>query len=824
MMNKQVNKTIKLVCVLTALAAMVIAAGCNNLLGPAKSGAKPGDGKGLVTISLGDLTGRTLLPTPTDLRLHIDTWELTFTEVSSEAIVTIPDWDGDGTSPLELAEGTWSLALVAKKGGDTVASGASTANFTVAAAAPVTVAVNLVFAAPDPSHTGSLEYTITESTSAITLDASPIAVVLRPLSGGPDVSVGTTISGSKNDVPAGYYLVIATLTAGTDEAVKSDVAHIYKDQVTKAAWTFDDTDFHAAEVYIKGTLSGGVHSGIVTLYEDNGKVTTLGSVTLSKSETWRLGIPKSYTGQVYAQIAYQGQESALVEWTGSDIDLSLTPVVPQGVNAAPWYKTVSADIADGSAGRAADGNITTNWAVGTSVTSATLTLEFGFDITVNAIVLRSARDDNVSRFKVEYSADGETWTEAYEYYNGGAGLPGSANTSSGDVPFPVFLVTPFTAGYVRLSLSALAANPARPVAIWEFELYDAFDRSALNGDIAAATSLLDATKTRLPAENAANLYNGYYWATAAEKTAYQTAITAAKAIAQDPSKTVAEIAAAVGTLAGATSTFNGERVQGQAASSNLNLLAAIAKATALKAYYKDAENGGALYENLLYASAAVKSAYQTAINTATTASTSGATQDDFDDAETDLDTATATFKANAGHGDLPNATGTNIAPRYMTVWTNSVYGQTGESFYGPSAGRGPQLAVDGGDGKANSNDSRWATKSLTTDIYLEVDFGLPVTIDNSVIKVWGNGTSVAGKITGFKIEYWVEGSGAGSGWQTAYDYPNGSTELRGNNNGNPVACAFASPLTSSKFRLALTEKTDPSIAEWELYVAAPPSP
>ncbi|GHT73765.1 hypothetical protein FACS1894124_2640 [Spirochaetia bacterium] len=272
-MKKRVDKTIKLVCFITALAAMVIAAGCNNVLGPDEAGAKPTAGKGLVTISLGDAAGRTLLPAAADL--VINAWELAFTGVPSGTAVTITDWNG--TDPVELDKGTWSLALTAKNGGVEVATGASTADFNVAVGTPAAAAVNLVFSTPNAGQQGKLVYAITDSTGTITPDG--ITIVLRPLDGGSDVSVGTALSGTKDGIPAGYYLVIATLTAGAQEAVKSDAAHIYKDQVTRLAWTFVDADFHKTRpnekqissfkivdpVAVDGTLNGAAKTISVTV-------------------------------------------------------------------------------------------------------------------------------------------------------------------------------------------------------------------------------------------------------------------------------------------------------------------------------------------------------------------------------------------------------------------------------------------------------------------------------------------------------------------------------------------------------------------------------
>ncbi|GHV88614.1 hypothetical protein AGMMS50267_09740 [Spirochaetia bacterium] len=606
-----------------------------------------------------------------------------------------------------------------------------------------------------------------------------------------------------------------------DTSATADAINAASDALDAATLVFRNVqkpgNYRDGNVYITGTLSGGIPEGIVTIYEDAAGTTLIDSATVSRGAAgWRVGIPEENIGStVYAQVAFLGLKSALVPVTvtatgASDIDLNLAPAVPQGVNAAPWYKTVTGSVADGTAVRAVDNSITTNWAVGTSATSATLTLEFDFDITVNAIVLRNSRTDTVSRFKVEYSTDGTTWQEAYEYYNSGAFVPSSADgAGSGNVAYPMFLNAPFTAGYVRLSLIGLPGMSNRPVAIWEFELYNAFDRTALNDAITAAKAGMAGIEVSV---DGADVYILDKWVTATAKTEFEAAIAAAEAVAQNPAIADATgISDAVAAFATAQTAFTPQF--GTMNNNKADLRAAITAAIETRDYYKvSADSGATLYANQLWVTQANKTTYADAITAAETVrndNSVGLSQSDVDNALATLNTATGTFTGGAQPGALVNASDTNLAPRYMKITATNE--NSGAQY------KVPAIA----DGVGNT---RWATASasLVYPVYVTLDFGLPITINQSVIKDFGAGP--AGRLTDFEIEYWD-----GSAWQQAYDSPNKGTAIpghasNGNNITSPFTCEFAANQTSSQFRLKINAaSTDPTIWEWELRMRATPS-
>ncbi|GHT73761.1 hypothetical protein FACS1894124_2620 [Spirochaetia bacterium] len=140
-----------------------------------------------------------------------------------------------------------------------------------------------------------------------------------------------------NEVFEAYYEAIeaareAAYNSATDDEINQasvdlDVATLTFNTARKPG-TRDE-----GEVYISGTLSGGVDSGTVTLYADPEKTTSIGNQDLPKDSTeWRIGISKDYIDQtVYAQIESKGQLSELVEVSvtadGADgVVLILAPV------------------------------------------------------------------------------------------------------------------------------------------------------------------------------------------------------------------------------------------------------------------------------------------------------------------------------------------------------------------------------------------------------------------------------------------------------------------------------------------------------------------
>ncbi|MDR2476608.1 MAG: hypothetical protein LBD18_02340 [Treponema sp.] len=250
-MNTRTKKVYKLITVFAALVLCVI--GCNNILQPKAGGAAPNidQGKGLVQINIGTVAGRTLLPAQADLL--IDEWTLTFTPAAGNPLTTQTIIRPSLSQPVQIEKGEWALSLEAKKDGTVIASGTASGTITVTSGQAASATVSLVFASP-ASGSGSLNWNITDSSSLTTGD---VKIELLPLNGGTVQEIGTALTGNKNNIAAGYYLITVILTRDGKKALKSDVAHIYKDQTTKLAWTFVAADFHAAE---KIWLVGGMNS------------------------------------------------------------------------------------------------------------------------------------------------------------------------------------------------------------------------------------------------------------------------------------------------------------------------------------------------------------------------------------------------------------------------------------------------------------------------------------------------------------------------------------------------------------------------------------
>ncbi|MDR2476609.1 MAG: hypothetical protein LBD18_02345, partial [Treponema sp.] len=225
----------KLITVFAVFALALCAAGCNNILQPKAVSPGTDSGKGLVQIHIGTVAGRTLLPAQTDL--HINQWVITFTAAGSNQRPSQTFTGADLSQPMQVEEGEWALSLEAKKDGTVIAGGTASSNITVITGQQVSATVTLVFTAPG-GGAGSLEYTITNN-SGITPYSDGIKIELTPLSGGgtPE-TIGSTLTGTKSNINAGYYLVSATLSGDGKKALKSDVAHIYKGQTTKLNWTF----------------------------------------------------------------------------------------------------------------------------------------------------------------------------------------------------------------------------------------------------------------------------------------------------------------------------------------------------------------------------------------------------------------------------------------------------------------------------------------------------------------------------------------------------------------------------------------------------------
>lgn len=221
------------------------------------------DGFGTVEVSLSGRTARTVMPDPVGLdRLSLEYW-----------------FAGNGGAPEKkepsegkfiLETGTYTLTvkgfLTANDPESLAAQGEKSFTLTAGTAAEtVNVTLRPVVTG---EGTGSLEFGLrypsgvtveTLTLTRIAGEESPIDL-LDPVPG----TSGTdpvTLSGTKNNIPVGYYLLRAVLKNGsTTEIGKTEVVHIYQNltaKTTLAGYTFTNGDFEAYLVTNTGDTGAG---------------------------------------------------------------------------------------------------------------------------------------------------------------------------------------------------------------------------------------------------------------------------------------------------------------------------------------------------------------------------------------------------------------------------------------------------------------------------------------------------------------------------------------------------------------------------------------
>jgi hypothetical protein len=148
--------------------------------------------------------------------------------------------------------------------------------------------------------------------SAVTTDPiNPAAITLKPLPAGADISVsgfaGSFSSGSyvgsKNDVPAGVYEVLISLTNSNGKVAQlNPVAYIYPGLSTTAAYTVTNAQF-VSQVMLAGTVgitkpSTIVLTGNITVkaYKEAGRTTEIGSATVSAA-AFGSGVSSAQSGE-----------------------------------------------------------------------------------------------------------------------------------------------------------------------------------------------------------------------------------------------------------------------------------------------------------------------------------------------------------------------------------------------------------------------------------------------------------------------------------------------------------------------------------------------
>jgi hypothetical protein len=249
-------KTLKKFFVIAALAMFM--AGCSQ-----GSPDEVAVSVGGIRLSIGETVARTALPST----FHFDSFQVVITPSGKPPLETRTIAGDDLDEPIELDPGDYSLTLSALIEEVVAATGAS-GTFTVGTVI-VEVPVPITFTAL--SGEGKLKYTVTDS-SGIEDANSTLAKSLTwiPLSGGTAqswIDVKTTSTGEA-DLKAGYYLVNAIVDTWKEEAVASELVHIYNGQDTTLALTVANT--YAKPVWLAGLVEPWVFPGTEMIEEGDG--------------------------------------------------------------------------------------------------------------------------------------------------------------------------------------------------------------------------------------------------------------------------------------------------------------------------------------------------------------------------------------------------------------------------------------------------------------------------------------------------------------------------------------------------------------------------
>ncbi|MCL2043555.1 MAG: hypothetical protein FWG89_05385 [Treponema sp.] len=276
-------KRTKYLPVIAAFVTLIILTGCPGSFNEPQ-GPVPEPGKGFVVLQFG--VGRTLLPT----NIVYAAYKLDFIAVDSSGNpdTTRQDAEEGGAGTIggiyELEEGHWKLdvRVFSDAAGLILLASATGVGFEIDASAqiPVVVPVSLLFAPITTTGTGTLQYTITNNSGAI----SDAEIMLEGLSGQADrnIVITSNLSDSDNAVPIGYYLATVRLEKdritldgdrylGASRSFWSDILHIYPGNTTPLAVTFETSDFYngIGNVWLVGGMTNWNAGGALMTKQAN---------------------------------------------------------------------------------------------------------------------------------------------------------------------------------------------------------------------------------------------------------------------------------------------------------------------------------------------------------------------------------------------------------------------------------------------------------------------------------------------------------------------------------------------------------------------------
>jgi pectate lyase len=222
-------KTITRLQASLAAGLALLAAGCGADVAPEQS-------TGIVTVSVGLASARTLLPQPDTLY-----YTLLFSRGAAEVPASIAP--GSLTKSVSLQEGQWDLQVhgyasqQAAGVSDPVLSGA-VAGISVVSGGGTTVTVPL--SKGTASGNGTLAYSV-----SFPAEVTAATLSLVPYAGGETVSIDLKAGAQgTRALAAGYWIASAALFEGAaSKAGRTDLAHVYAGMTTPLTWTFSAGDF-----------------------------------------------------------------------------------------------------------------------------------------------------------------------------------------------------------------------------------------------------------------------------------------------------------------------------------------------------------------------------------------------------------------------------------------------------------------------------------------------------------------------------------------------------------------------------------------------------
>ena len=234
-MKDRMKNKIKQYAPLIAVFAVLMAAGCNNIMSPPAVNKAPSEGL-QISVSGGDAGKRTLFPDAKFVE-----YELTFdyeNTSQTHASVTLP-----GTAPSTLvtglANGDWTITAVGKVEIDGTKYPAAEGSETVTVSSGKFQSLAIGISPSQAGADGFFTYSVSFPENVEIAD-----LYLEEYSGGWYSSYDLLADSQDSiQVPPGYYIMSIYMETENDWKGRSEVIHIYSNMETRAVYEFTEEDF-----------------------------------------------------------------------------------------------------------------------------------------------------------------------------------------------------------------------------------------------------------------------------------------------------------------------------------------------------------------------------------------------------------------------------------------------------------------------------------------------------------------------------------------------------------------------------------------------------